>query len=109
MTVVLTPKELQQLYQDLCYKMLPLIGVNRRISNKWRILPERYQGVGLLNFEVHAFSKKMHFLQRKWDGKYSTSKMTSATCNAFMVDVGVHGNIFSRSWKELEVLATKHT
>ena len=72
-------------------------------------LVERYQGLGLPNFEVHALSKKIHFLQRKWDGNDSTSKMAGTTYKAFMVEVGMYGNIFSRAWEEFNVLATKHT
>ena len=26
-----------------------------------------------------------------------------------MVEVGVYGNVFSRSWEDLKILATKHT
>ena len=76
MAVILSSKELQTSYQDLYYKMLPPLGVNSNIGKEWKTLPERYQGLGLPNFEVHAFSKDVHFLQRKWGGKDSTSKMT---------------------------------
>lgn len=107
MAVILTAKELQKSYQDLYYKMLPLLGVNRNIDKEWRTLPERYQDLGLPDFEANAFSKKMHFLQRKWDGQDSTSKMTIATYKAFMVELGTYGNILSRSRKEFKVLATK--
>jgi hypothetical protein len=97
--IILAPNELHKLYQYMYYKMLPLLGVNRSIGKEWGALTERYQGLGLPNFEVHAFSKKVHFLQRKWGGKDSISEMTSATYEAFMVEVGVYGNILSRSWK----------
>ena len=65
--VVITPKALQKCYQDLCYEILPLLGVNRNTGKKWRTMPERYQGLGLPNFEVHDLSKTIHFVQRKWD------------------------------------------
>ena len=64
--VVLSPKVLQEKYQKLYYKMIPLFGVNRNISKEWRTLPESYQGLGLPDFEVQSFLKKFHFLQRKW-------------------------------------------
>ena len=86
--------------------MLPLVGVNRNIGKEWRRLPERYQGLGLPNFEVHALSKRTHFLQHKWDSNNSTSKMDAATYKAFMVEVGMHGSILSRSWEEFNILAT---
>ena len=107
--VVITTKALQRCYQDLYYKMLTLLGINRNIGKEWRTLPERYQGLGLPDFEVHALSKMIHFLQHRWDGNKSTSKMTVATYKAFMVEVGMYGNIFSRLLEELNVLAIKHT
>ena len=35
--------------------------------------------------------------------------MAAATYEAFMVEVGMHGNIFSRLMEELNVLTAKHT
>ena len=88
---------------------MPLLGVTRNISKAWRTLPERYQGLGLPDFKVHALSKKVHFLQQKWDGKDSTSKITGATYEAFMVEVGMYDNIVFRSCEEFKILGTKHT
>ena len=65
---VLKPEALQKAYQRFYYQILPILGVNRNMATEWRMLPERYQGLGLPDFEVHAFSNKIHFLQRKWDG-----------------------------------------
>ena len=39
--VVLSPEILQESYQSLYYKMLPLLGVNRDIGKEWRMLPEK--------------------------------------------------------------------
>ena len=35
--------------------------------------------------------------------------MVASTYEAFMVEVGMYGNIFSRVWKKFNVLVTKHT
>ena len=61
--VVLTPKDLKRYYQDLCYKILLLLGVNRNIGRECRTLPKRYHMLGLLNFKVYALSTEVHFLQ----------------------------------------------
>ena len=82
--------------------------MNGNIGKEWRTLPERYQGLGLPNFEVHALSKNIHFLQHKRNGNDSTSKMAETTYEAFMVEVRMYGNIFSRSWDEFNALTTKH-
>ena len=39
--VVLTPKALQKYYQDLYYKIIPLLGVNRNIGKEWRTIPKK--------------------------------------------------------------------
>ena len=95
--VVLTPKALQKDYQDLYYKFLILPLMSSKTGKERMTLPERYQGVGLPDFQVHALLKKLHFLQQKMDGMDSTSKITGATYKAFMVEVGTYGNICSRS------------
>ena len=38
--VVLTPQALRRYYQDLYYKILPVLGVNRNIDKVWRTLLE---------------------------------------------------------------------
>ena len=65
MTVILTPPKLKKSYNDMNYRILPLLGVNRNIGKEWRALPKRYQGLGLPNFELYTFSKKIHFLQQQ--------------------------------------------
>jgi hypothetical protein len=72
-------------------------------------LPERYQGLGVSQTSRCMLSPKNHFLQRKWDGNDSTSKVAGTIYEAFIVEVGMYGNIFSRSWEEFNSLATKHT
>ena len=57
--VVLAQKALQKHYQDLYYKIPPLLGVIRNIGKEWRTLPETYQVLGLPDFEVYALSKKI--------------------------------------------------
>ena len=83
--------------------------MNRNIGREWRTLPEKYQGLGLPNFEVRALSKNSYVLKRNCGGTKSTSKLAGTTYEAFMVEVEMYANIFSRSWKEFNGLATKHT
>ena len=97
MAVVLAPKALQKHSQDLYYNILPLLGLNFNIGTEFRTLFERYQGLGLPVFEGHALTKQVHFLQQKWDENDSSSKITGAMYETFMVEVGMYGNMFSRS------------
>ena len=50
-SVVLKPKKLDELMNNLYCKILPLLGLNLCINKVWRILPGRYhQGLCLVNF-----------------------------------------------------------
>ena len=100
LAVVIAEKALQKCYQDLYYKMLPLIGVNRNIRKKRKgLCLKDHQGLGLQHFDVHTRSKKIHFLQRNWDGSDSTNKMVAPIYRAIMFEVAMNVNIFFSSWE----------
>ena len=65
-SVVLAPKELNDTMQTLYAKILPLLCINRCITDAWRMPPEMYEGIGLPNFVVVAFATKIYFLQCHW-------------------------------------------
>ncbi len=64
--VVLPPKKLEEMMQSLYFCVLLCLGVNKCITKEWRMLPERYVGLGLPNFVVIALAKKIFFLQCSW-------------------------------------------
>ena len=55
-TVIMLPKKMEKLMQNLYFRFLPILGVNRHITKGWRMLPERYHGLGLPNFVVLYFA-----------------------------------------------------
>ena len=62
-TVIMSPKKMEKLMQNLYFKVLPILGVNRHITKEWRMLSESYHGLGLPNFVVLCFAAKLFFLQ----------------------------------------------
>ena len=65
-TVIMSPAKLDDRMQSLYYHCLPFLGVNRNITKPWRMLPEKYHGLGLPNFVVVCFATKVFLLQRHW-------------------------------------------
>ena len=108
MAVVVTPKALQECYQDIYYNIILLLWVSRNIGKVWKTLLETYQGLSLPHFEVHALSEKIHFIWHKWDSNNSTNKMAAATYKTCMVEVGMYRNIVSGLLEEFNILVTKH-
>ena len=45
--------------QVLYSQCLPILGVNRNIGTEWRMLPERYQGLGMPNYVMLCFAAKV--------------------------------------------------
>jgi hypothetical protein len=54
-------RKIQKVYK----KALPFLGVNCKIKQEWRTLPEMYQGLVLPNFPLVALAKKVSFLLGK--------------------------------------------
>ena len=108
-SVVLSPLKLNEMMQKLYYKILPILGINCCITKAWRMLPEIYQGLGLLNFVVIAFAAKVYFLQSHWGFEGATSDAMQFAYEAFLVEIGLYGNVFSHAFEKYKILATNGT
>ena len=62
-TVTMPPAKMNKEIQLLYFNILGFLGVNRHIAKEWRMLPEKYHGLGLPNFALSALAAKMHVLQ----------------------------------------------
>ncbi len=74
-TVILSPPKLLVQFQRVYFKCLPLLNVNCHIVLPWRLIPERYQGLGMANYALVSLASKLSFLQCNWG--FSTSHLTA--------------------------------
>jgi len=93
-------------YQSIWYKLLPLLRVNRNITKEYRMLPLRFQGLALPNPNIESLSRKIHILQTNWDTGSTIGKMLHQAYQVFQVEVGLGGNIFTKSYASFQGLAT---
>ncbi len=90
-----SPQKLEEVFQSICYKLLPSLHVNRNIMKDYRMLPLWFQGLALPNPNIDALSKKIHLLQSHLDTGSTLGRMLHQAYLVFQVEVGLGGNIFS--------------
>jgi hypothetical protein len=66
----------------------------------------RFQGLALPNPNIESLSRKIHLLQTHWDTGSTIGKMLHQAYQVFQVEVGLGGNIFSKSYVSFQGLAT---
>jgi len=62
-TVAMPPQKLLAQFQRVYFRCLPSLNVNCHIELPWRLIPERYQGLGLPNFALVSLTPKLAFIQ----------------------------------------------
>jgi hypothetical protein len=108
-TVVMPPQKLLAQIQRVYFQCLPSLNVNRHIDLPWRLLPERYQGLGMPNFALVSLTSKLAFIQRTWGFDGVNSKALMMGYESFMVEVGLYGSTMDYDYKAYATLATNHT
>jgi hypothetical protein len=102
------PEVMEDAFQDLYFKCLPTFGVNRNITKGWRMLPCRFQGLGLTNMALEKLSESLMWLQRHWDVGEGMGLVVREAYERLQIETGLSGNVFLRSYATYGSLAT-HT
>ena len=109
LVLVIPPLELESMMRKLYHRALSILDVNRNITTEWRMLPEMYQGLGLPNFTVHAFAKKVFFLQCNWGFTGGHCNLMQFAFEAFLIKIGLYGDVFQEAFSDFGILATSGT
>jgi hypothetical protein len=109
-TVCMPPSMLDKCFQKVYKKALLLLGVNCKIKQEWRTLPEKYQGLAMPNVPLVALAEKVSFLFGNWRfaGQAHSNDFAMAFDN-FLIEVGLHGSPLDWSYKDYENLSTEST
>ena len=108
-SVNMPPDKLESEIQSLYFRALPFLGVNRCITKEWRMLPERFQGLGMPNFVVECLAAKIFFLQRHLGFDDAAGMMMQQAWEAFLVEVGLYGDVLTLDFEAYGGLATDLT
>ena len=94
-TLTHPPSKVDEVFQSIWYHCLPSLRVNRCIRREWRMLPLRFQGLALPNPNIDILCSKIHTIHNHWSRDSVVGKFLRHAYEAFQVEVGVGGNIFS--------------
>ena len=73
------------------------------------MLPERFQGLGLPNFVVVCLAAKIFFLQQHLGFDDAAGQMMQQAYEAFLMEVGLYGDVLSLDFEAYGDLATELT
>jgi hypothetical protein len=104
--VTAAPAKLDKAFHRIFFDLLPLMGVNRHISKEMRMLPQRYQGLGLLNPNIEFLSAKIQLISAYWDNETIVGQLLAQAYGVFQIEVGLGGNIFGQNFKKHGGLST---
>ena len=100
------PALLEKAFHKIYHEVLPNIGVNRKITRAYRMLPEQYQGLGLVNPNIEALCAKIQLIRANWEANTTMGHLLTQAYQVFQMEVGLGGNIFTKPFTELGHLAT---
>ncbi len=101
------PAKLEEAFQSVWCNLLPSLQVNRHITKEFCTLPLCFQGLALPNPNINILSSKVHLIREHQERKGSiVGKMIEAAYLVFQTEVGVGGNVFTRSYTSLGCLAS---
>jgi hypothetical protein len=108
-TVVLSPQKLLKHFQWVYFLCLPHLNVNSHIELPWRLIPERYQGLGMANFALISLALKLSSFQcnRGFSAPHSNALMVGY--ESFIIEVGLYGNTMGYKYKTHSILAMDKT
>lgn len=101
-----SPDELETVMGSVYFNALPFLGFNRNINKAYRTLPSDYQGIGLKNWSIEKISKDTAVLLRHWQSDSTLGLALEFVYEAFLMEVGLDGNVLTRSYDKLQHLAT---
>ena len=62
-----TMEEVAGFLQDFSYKMLPNMGVNRKIKTGWRTIHRAFCGIGLFDFDTELLIARLNIFLQHFD------------------------------------------
>ncbi len=108
-TVVMSPLKLLEQFQRVYFRCLPSLNVNRHINLPWRLIQERYLGLGLPNYALISLASKLSLIQCGGGFNNADARAIMIGYKSIMMEVGLHGNTMDHDYKTHLILVTNNT
>lgn len=99
-----TPSQLEDTVNSIYFQALPSLGFNRYINSEYRTLPTQYQGANLRQWSIEKLHRDLSLLLRHWNSDSTLSQALQSAYEAFQMELGLDGNIFSRPYSKYKNL-----
>jgi hypothetical protein len=93
------PSDLDKTMGSVYFCALPFLGFNRCITTKFRTLPIKYQGIGMKKWSIEKLAKDITTLIRHWQTDSILGRVLQLVYESFQSEVGLDGNILTRSYQ----------
>ena len=80
--------------------------MNCHIELPWRLIPERYQGLGMANFALVSLASKLSYLQSNWGFGAPHSNALMIGYESLIIEIGLYGNTMGCEYRIHSILAT---
>ncbi len=105
-TVVRSPQRLLKQFQQVYFRYLPLLNMNCHIDLPQRLIPEQYQGLGMVNYALVFLASRLSFFQFNWGFESPHSSALMIVYESFMIGVGLYDITIDYDYKTHSMLAT---
>ena len=100
------PDKLDKAINSVYFQALPFLGFNRYINAEYRTLPTQYQGINLRQWSIEKLHRDIAMLLRHWGSNSTLSHALQSAYEAFQMELGLDGNIFSRPYSKYKDLVS---
>jgi hypothetical protein len=100
------PSDLDETMGSVYFQSLPYLGFNRCITTEFRTFPVEYQGIGLKKWSIEKLAKDITTLVRHWQTDSTLGQVLQLVYESFQMEVGLDGNILTRSYDRFGYLAS---
>ena len=100
------PSDLDATMGRVYFQALPYLGFNRCITTEFRTLPVDYQGIGMKKWSIEKLAKDITTLIRHWQTDSTLGQVLQLVYESFQMEVGLDGNVLTRSYEKLGHLAS---
>ena len=104
-TVSAEPTQVERTQRRIFFQSLSKLGVNKHIIETVRRLPRKYGGLNMFDLNIICLGAKLHYLRTHWGSQTQEGKHLQAMYEAFIMDIGIGGNIFARDYATYKHLA----
>ena len=95
-TLSANPTKVERVQRNIYFRSLSRLGVNQHIIETVRRMSRKYGGLNMFDLNIKCLGAKLHYLRTHWGSPTQEGRHLEQMYEAFLMDIGIGGNIFDR-------------